>query len=106
MDDKCSLCHMKTPCFNQNEIGMTGPDIHLVVDKIRTKFSQNGKNFDQEAASQFVIDYVFYPHHTKALLDSIDDMPYGLMPSIKGSVTQEELKYISDFLFEELSEKD
>lgn len=102
-DEKCSLCHLKAPASCTSKIEMTGPDMQTVSKEIIQYFTNEKGNFNKEKAIEFVSDYVYYPNEIKALLKQSQNRKYGIMPSLKGSVSQEELEEIADFIFTNLN---
>jgi cytochrome c2 len=99
-EDKCSLCHAVEPPKCENRFPENGPDMEMVTRSIKAKYTDVAGDFDEDAARKFVVDYVFQPHETKAILMDNATEKYGIMPSLKGSVTEEEVEHIMDFLLE------
>lgn len=55
---------------------------------------------DKKTMKAFIADYVMNPAAEKSVCESNKVQQYGVMPSLKGSISQEELSKISDYLIE------
>ena len=96
--DKCAACHnLDLPPKNfKNEIAppMMAISFHLVG------FMQGtDENIKTSKAIEFVKDYVMNPSADKAFCDEKSLQDYGLMPSQKGKLTEDELEAIAKYMF-------
>lgn len=100
-DDKCTVCHLKTtPTADQLKY-IASPDIQSVVDAVYQQFYDSLQGFRKEDAIKYISHYVLQPDGTKSLIMNNPKNKFGLMPSLKGSVTIDELYLISEFILEE-----
>jgi mono/diheme cytochrome c family protein len=89
LDKKCASCHMlKAPEFHELP-SLKAPAMDAVVFHINLAMD-NDK--DKKA---FIVDYVLNPNAGKSVCESNKVAQFGVMPSQKGKVTQEELALIS-----------
>ena len=94
MKEKCAACHMtETPTYEQMGT-FKAPPFDAVAFHIKDAIK--GK----EAQKKFIMDYVYNPSAAKAVCESNKVAMYGVMPSQKGNVTQEELSAIVDYLLD------
>jgi mono/diheme cytochrome c family protein/Spy/CpxP family protein refolding chaperone len=94
MKEKCATCHMtETPTYEQMGT-FSAPPFDAVA--FHLKDAIQGK----EAQKAFILDYVMNPSASKSVCESNKVAKYGVMPSMKGKVSQEELSAIADYLLE------
>ena len=103
-DNKCNVCHIKTKPTPKEIKTLSAPPISCVARQIKKDFSDK----DIEDAKTFILNYVFFPDITKAHCDTLRLKSFGAMPSLKGSVTEDELDLIADYILENypLTEKE
>ena len=94
---KCSACHIST--FPEDKSKLVAPPLMGVMRHVKMKYST------KEKAVDFIVDYVLNPSEQKAVCMPMKIKRFGLMPSQKGSVTQEELKEIASWMFENFPKK-
>ena len=88
---KCAACHaMGEPKENSNAVA---PELIGVVTHLNEAF----KNKDD--LKKHIEDFVINPTKEKAICKSVNR--FGLMPSQKGAVSQEELKKIAEWISEQ-----
>ena len=89
---KCATCHMlerPTPDMMPN---LKAPPMEAVM--YHTKLVMN----DKKTMKAFIADYVRNPAAEKSVCESNKVQQYGVMPSLKGTVSDKELSKISDYL--------
>jgi uncharacterized membrane protein len=92
-EQKCMTCHTITPPKDKSTMlapPMKGVMFHMAdeignIEKIRAHFN----------------DFVLNPTKEKAICKSV--RRFGLMPSLKGQITKEELSIVTDWIIENLS---
>ena len=94
-DAKCSVCHMKERPTPQTRGSMVAPPAMGVMFHVKQAFGA-----DKEAALAFVKEYVMEPSADKAKCLPRSLQRFGVMPSMKGSVTPEELALIAEHMYE------
>jgi len=96
--EKCSSCHNLDlpPKTYEGEIAppMMAVSFHI-IDFIKV----NVESQKIPKAIDFVKDYVINPDRKKSFCDKESLKHYGVMPSQKGKVTQDELQAIAEYMF-------
>ena len=98
LETKCASCHnldMPATTFPEE----VAPPMMAVAFHVYDFIQVNTPAEKTPASIAFVKDYVFNPTKEKSFCDqkSLDD--YGLMPSQKGELTEEELEAIAIYMF-------
>ena len=97
---KCASCHMlSTPKFTQIPT-LKYPPMDSVVFHINLAMNRDKKK------KEFISDYVLNPHISKSVCESNKVKKYGVMPSLKGMVTKEELEKISTYMLANFPSKE
>ncbi len=108
---KCSMCHNEMTTTAQVKAKfqtMKAPPIMEVSNQLKAMIGYNGN--DEEVKRQLVLtfmrDYIFNPDIDKSMcnLGAIDQ--FGVMPSQKGKLTQEELVAVSEWLYDHFEGKE
>jgi cytochrome c len=104
MEEKCSSCHNLDlpPKTFENE---TAPPMMAVAFHIRDFIQAKSESDKIPKAIDFVKDYVVNPSASKSFCDKKSLENYGVMPSQKGKVTQDELEAIAEYMFEHFNMK-
>ena len=98
--EKCAVCHMQTKPTPEQKKNMVAPPVMGVMFHIKEKYGD-----DKKKAIEFIKDYVMNPSEDKALCLPRSIKRFGLMPSQKGSVTQEELEKIAEYMYDNFPPK-
>ena len=89
LDKKCASCHMlEAPEFHQIPT-LKAPAMDAVVFHINLAME------DEKEKKAFIIDYVLNPDASKTVCESNKVAHFGVMPSQKAHVTEEELALIA-----------
>ena len=104
LKQKCSSCHNidLPPKSYENEVAppMMAVAFHIVgFTKVNVESQRVPK------AIEFVKDYVINPSASKSYCDKQSLESYGVMPSQKGKVTQDELEAIASYMFAHFTQK-
>lgn len=104
LHDKCSSCHNLDlpPKTYENEIA---PPMMAVSFHIAGFMQTSDESMRIPKAIEFVKDYVINPSAEKSFCDKKSLQDYGLMPSQKGKVTEEELEAIAKYMFSHFTQK-
>ncbi len=94
LKSKCATCHMLEKPTPDMIPTLKAPPMEAVM--YHTKLLMN----DKEKIKAFIADYVINPAAEKSVCESNKVQQYGVMPSLKGSVSKEELSKISEYLIE------
>jgi len=88
----CTLCHTTRNVSSAEKSRLLGPPVDEVMYHVKEKYPI------REDAVKFMADYILEPKVEKALCASMDK--FGLMPSMKSSVTPKEAKEIASMMFD------
>lgn len=94
VQSKCATCHMLEKPTPDMIPTLKAPPMEAVM--YHTKLVMH----DKETIKAFITDYVINPAAKKSVCESNKVQQYGVMPSLKGSVSKEELSKISEYLIE------
>ncbi|MFT7880271.1 MAG: hypothetical protein ABXS91_07760 [Sulfurimonas sp.] len=89
---KCATCHMLEKPTPQMIPTLKAPAMEAVI--YHTKLVMQ----DKEKIKAFITDYVINPAAEKSVCESNKVAQYGVMPSMKDTVSKEELSQISEYL--------
>jgi len=104
LEQKCSKCHNLDlpPKTSEDE---KAPPMMAVAFHVKDFMQVSNESERLPKAKEFVKDYVFNPSASKSLCDKKSLKRYGVMPSQKGNLTQEELAAIVEYIFEHFNVK-
>lgn len=88
----CASCHMLTTPTPDMIPDMTAPAMDAVMFHINLVM-QNKKGI-----KDFIVDYVQYPKASKSVCESNKVQNFGVMPSLKGKVSEQDLATIADHM--------
>ncbi len=91
---KCATCHMLEKPTPSMLPELKAPPMEAVM--YHTKLVMD----DKKKMKAFIADYVVNPEAKKSVCESNKVQQYGVMPSLKGSISKEELSTISEYLIE------
>jgi len=93
-ENKCTACHaLSRPTTLEAMNSLIAPPIQGIMLHMNMNFEN-----DKKAMVVFLKDYVINPSREKALCMPQKIDKFGLMPSLKGTVTPEELVKIANYL--------
>ena len=87
----CISCHATQHVADEST--MLAPPIMGVIRHVKEKYP------NKEDAVAFMIDYIQNPSADKAVCESKAIERFGLMPSLKGAVSSEELEKIANYAY-------
>ncbi len=96
----CASCHLLTTPKDSAMTSMKAPAMDGVMFHLKEALGSHKK------VKNFIVDYVQNPQLSKTLCESNRVKKFGLMPSLKGSITTKELESISDYLIENYPTKE
>lgn len=96
---KCSQCHNldMPPKSYENEVA---PSIMAVTFHLKDFIKTHNPSEHQSKVVAFIQDYVINPSASKSFCDKDSLDSYGVMPSQKGKVTEDELKAIAEYMYQ------
>ncbi|HSR73303.1 MAG TPA: hypothetical protein VLL31_00540 [Sulfurovum sp.] len=97
---KCASCHMLEKPEPDMLPDLKAPPMEALM--YHTKLVMD----DKKTIKAFISDYVINPAAEKSVCESNKVQQYGVMPSLKGSISKEELSRISDHLIEHYPSKE
>jgi len=104
LEQKCSKCHnldLPPKTFKDEK----APPMMAVAFHIKDFIKASSESDKIPKAIDFVKDYVVNPSASKSFCDKKSLESYGVMPSQKGKVTQDELQAIAEYMFEHYTVK-
>ena len=96
VEQKCASCHMLNSSTKVKQDKISAPPMWGVMRKVSDTFKDKKEGID------FIIDYVNYPSEEKMLFPKAAKEHFGLMPSMKDTLSQKELREIAEFLYKDL----
>lgn len=99
-DEKCLMCHIKTKPTPEARSGFVAPPAMGVMFHVKEAFDG-----DKAKVIAFIKDYAHNPSRDKAKCMARSIERFGLMPSQKESVTQEELEKIAEYMYDNFPKK-
>jgi len=90
----CASCHMLEKPEPEQIPTLKAPAFDAVLFHLKDAIH------DKAAQKAFIIDYVQHPSASKSVCESNKVAKFGVMPSLKGKVTPQELADIADYLIE------
>jgi len=104
LEQKCSQCHnldLPPKTFKDEK----APPMMAVAFHIKDFIPASNESEKVPKAIEFIKDYVIHPSASKSFCDKKSLQTYGVMPSQKGNVTQDELQAIGEYMFEHYTVK-
>ncbi|QOP46414.1 c-type cytochrome [Sulfurimonas paralvinellae] len=104
IEKKCSQCHnldLPPKTFEDEK----APPMMAVAFHIRDFIKAPNESEKVPRAISFVKDYVIKPSVSKSFCDKHSLESYGVMPSQKGKVSEDELEAIAEYMFEHFTLK-
>ncbi len=93
-EEKCTSCHMTSSSSAKLKDGkMHAPPMWGVMKKVKNHFKT------KEEGIAFITDYTMYPAEEKMIFPEATKEYFGLMPSMRETVTNEEMKLIAEYLY-------
>jgi len=104
IEQKCSSCHnldLPPKTYDHEK----APPMMAVAFHIKGFIKTEDESQRIPKAIAFVKDYVVNPSASKSFCDKESLKTYGVMPSQKGKVTQDELQAIAEYMFSHFTQK-
>ena len=93
-NQKCGACHLMGAITKEKLDRMVAPPYWAIAKKVK----QASNN--REEAVKFIVDYTLNPAKEKMLFPKETVEKFGLMPSQKGSVSEDEIKQIAGYILD------
>ncbi len=91
---KCASCHILTLPNPTMIPTMKAPAMEAVMFHINLSMD------DKDKIKAFIMDYAINPKASKSVCESDKVEKFGVMPSLKGKITEQELSVIADHMIE------
>ncbi len=88
----CASCHMLTTPTPDMIPTMKAPAMDAVMFHINLAMQ------DKKEIKDFIVDYVQYPKASKSVCESNKVQHFGVMPSLKGKVSEQDLATIAEYV--------
>ncbi len=97
---KCNVCHIDSRPTKEQAPYLLAPPIMGVLYHVKDGIKADNPAEKRKKAIAFIMDYVHNPDKSKSLCEAHAIKRFGIMPSLKASVTQEELRLIANYLYD------
>ncbi len=97
--DNCSACHMLSKPTQAQKGSMKAPPMMGVMFHLKETLK------DEQKVKTFLVDYVQNPSKEKAICMPRKIQRFGLMPSLKGVLTEAQLTEVADYLYKNFPPK-
>ena len=88
----CTACHVTV--HPEDESKLTAPPIMGAVRHVKMNHAT------KETAVKFMVDYIQNPTKEKAACEAHSIEKFGLMPSLKGVVSEDDLRKIAEYVYD------
>ena len=104
LEQKCASCHdiNMPPIISEDELA---PPMMAVAFHVKNFVTPSNESQRVAKAIEFVVDYVENPSLEKSFCDKKSLERYGLMPSQKENVTNDETKAIATYMFKHFTQE-
>ncbi len=92
LKNNCASCHLLTTPTPDMIPTMKAPAMEAVA--LHVKMVHKTK----EAQKNFIVDYALNPDVSKSVCESNKVQKFGVMPSVKGKVSKQDLEYIAEYI--------
>jgi len=90
----CASCHLLTAPAPDQIATLKAPPMDAVLFHVKADFSKVKKQ------KEFILTYVQNPIESKSVCESNKVTKFGVMPSLKGKVSERDLEEITDYIIE------
>jgi mono/diheme cytochrome c family protein len=101
LEKNCASCHILTVPTPEMIPTLKAPAMDAVAFHLKDAMDN-----DMKKAKAFILDYVLEPDVKKSVCESNKVAKFGVMPSLKGKVSKEDLEKIADYMLEEYPRKE
>lgn len=91
---KCGECHLMGDITKEKLKNMKAPPYWAIAKKARENYT------NEEDKIKYIVDYAFEPTEEKMLFPKETKEKFGVMPSLKGKVTEDEVRLISEYILQ------
>ena len=102
---KCNVCHIDSRPTKEQAPYLLAPPIMGVMHHVKNGIKADNPKEKRAKAIAFIVDYVHNPDKSKSLCEEHAIKKFGLMPSLRNAVTQEEIRLIANYLYDNFPPK-
>lgn len=92
--EKCGSCHLMGEITKEKLDKMKAPPYWAIAKKVKLAYK------DKADMINFIVDFTLNPSEDKILFPQETIKRFGLMPSQKGNVSEDEIRQISEYILE------
>lgn len=92
--EKCGACHLMGAITKDKLDNMKAPPYWAIAKKANERYDSKEKKI------QYIVEYTLDPSEERMLFPKETKDRFGVMPSQKDKVTEEEIKIISEYILE------
>ena len=89
---KCGTCHIVSEITKEKLANISAPPMWAVAKKVKIAYP------NKQEGLAFIVDFSLNPSAQKMLFPKETSDRFGVMPSQKGLVTEEELRAIAEYI--------
>lgn len=109
-EKKCKMCHITSSPKNKKEYdAMNGPSMNITIKNLVWGIDSLHENLNdkelKKVSIEFMKDYLHYPDRKKTNCEDISFEKFGVMPSLKGFITDEELDIVLPWVYDKFKPK-
>lgn len=93
-NQKCGSCHLMGAITKEKLNNMKAPPYWAIAKKAKERYENN------EERVKYIIDYTLSPDESKMLFPKETKEKFGVMPSQKDKVTEDEIRLIYEYILE------
>lgn len=90
-EEKCGSCHLMGAVTKEKIENIKAPPYWGMSKKVREAYKTEAERID------FIVDYSLNPSEDKMLFPQETKTRFGLMPSLKGKATEDEIRKIAEY---------
>ncbi len=102
---KCQMCHIPSSPKTMKEYdAMSAPAMNYTIKNLVWGMDSEHENLDdkglKKVSVEFMKDYLFAPDRKKTNCEDISFDKFGVMPNLKGFITEEELDVLLPWVYD------
>jgi hypothetical protein len=102
---KCQMCHLpQSPKSKEAYNKMSGPSMNYVIKNLVWGMESEHDDIKPEelkkVSIEFMKDYIFAPDRKKTNCEDVSFDKFGVMPNLKGYITDEELDLVLPWIYD------
>ncbi|MCF6309573.1 MAG: c-type cytochrome [Sulfurimonas sp.] len=90
-EEKCGSCHLMGLLTKEKIDNMKAPPYWAMSKVVKLEYTNRADMIN------FIVDYTLNPREDKMLFPPVTKKRFGIMPSLKGKVTEDEIRQIAEY---------